>query len=207
MVGQVGAAVVGGVQHEGFAWSRRRLPRMMVCTEAVHRAQVPRACAGRCDQASVRVEHGAGKSSRSLIVDPFVFCGRTPFCSAIDIYRLLKISSITGSATATRRAPGARPCTVTPAWSRGQDSLPAVHGDGLGLAFDQQGRAIDRARALGPRAATPRRRALPAAEKTAGSDRPGAAEPPLRALVTGARRRRPLPTPVRSPEAYPRQGS
>ena len=39
------------------------------------------------------------KSSRSLMLTEYaVFCSDTPICSAIDMNRLLKTSSITGSA-------------------------------------------------------------------------------------------------------------
>jgi hypothetical protein len=53
------------------------------------------ALAIRLPSASNRAQE---KSSRSLMFTEYaVFCRRRPICSAIDMYRLLKISSITGS--------------------------------------------------------------------------------------------------------------
>ena len=61
-------------------------------------------CTGMCGalatSAPVRSKTAQEKSSRSLMfTEEAVFCSVTPICSAIDMKRLLKTSSITGSAS------------------------------------------------------------------------------------------------------------
>jgi len=61
------------------------------------------------------------KSSRSLMLTEYaVFCSRSPICSAMDMNRLLKISSMTGSALVpiARRA-GSAATRRNTRWPRG----------------------------------------------------------------------------------------
>ena len=96
------------------------------------------------------------KSSRSLMLtECAVDCRRTPICSATDMNRLLKISSITGSApvpTSARsgRGGGARQHQVT---AVGHDGLPAGLDHGGSELLGDDGRAVHRVtgRQAGPR--------------------------------------------------------
>src|SRR6266850_2242474 len=59
-------------------------------------------CTGMCGALAIRLpvpsKMAQEKSRRSLMFTEYaVFCSRRPICSAIDMNRLLKISSLTGS--------------------------------------------------------------------------------------------------------------
>src|SRR5918998_966094 len=72
-------------------------------TVSTERSMEPRwtgMCGALATSAPVRSKTAHEKSSRSLMfTDEAVFWSVTPICSAIDMKRLLKISSITGSAS------------------------------------------------------------------------------------------------------------
>ena len=86
------------------------------------------------------------KSSRSLMLtECAVDCRRTPICSATDMNRLLKISSMTGSAV------GADVRPVGPRGDAGQQQVAAAGHHGLPARLDHgggqflgdDGRAVD----------------------------------------------------------------
>ena len=97
-VGQVGAAVVRRVEHVNVTRRHLRILLNDGFDRAVHRAQMHRHVRRVGDQLTALVENRAGEIEPLLDVDRI---GRgsqasTPICSAIDMKRLLKTSSMTG---------------------------------------------------------------------------------------------------------------
>ena len=110
---QVGAAVVGIVEHEHVAGAHGARAALGDGAHALaHGAQVHGHVRRVGHQVAVRVEHGTGEIQAFLdVAEKAVLRRVTPICSATDMNRLLNTSSITGSAwvpTATRRG---RACT------------------------------------------------------------------------------------------------
>ena len=116
-VGQVRAAVVRVVQHVHVA----RLHRPGVLADhgldrLAHRAQVHGHVRRVGDQVALGVEQRAGEVEPLLDVHRVRGCARrTPICSAIDMKRLLKTSSITGSAVRAERVARLRAARRAPA--------------------------------------------------------------------------------------------
>ena len=97
---------------------RTRRPGRIACAPAAQHllddSPIEPRCTGMCGALAIRLPSGSNsaqeKSSRSLMLtDCAVFSRRTPICSAIDMKRLLKTSSSTGSASVpTPASAGAR---------------------------------------------------------------------------------------------------
>src|SRR6201986_956929 len=124
-------------------------PRLRLITILMDSPIEPR-CTGMCGALAISPPSASKtaqeKSSRSLMLtECAVACRRTPICSATDMNRLLKISSITGSAAvstsarsgraATRgRSRSPRPVTTAP---------PARFAQGGAQFLGDDGRAVD----------------------------------------------------------------
>src|SRR6516165_9367394 len=84
------------------------------------------------------------KSSRSLMLTEWaVACRRTPICSATDMNKLLKISSITGSARVVASDRARRGALQEQVTAVGHDRLPAGLDHGGGEVLGDDGRAVD----------------------------------------------------------------
>src|SRR5476649_2915716 len=106
-------------------------------------------CTGMCGALAIRLPAASKmaqlKSSRSLMLTEYaVFCKRRPICSAIDMNRLLKISSITGSAVVPMAPLRQRLDAPHHQMVVGRDlGLPARFDDGGGIGLGDDGRSLD----------------------------------------------------------------
>ena len=129
-VGQVRAAVIRVIDHVGVPLllhgasivTHHGLDRL------AHGPEMHWNMRGIGHQIAHRVEQCTGEIKLLLDVDLIraVFCRRTPICSAIDMKRLLKTSSITGSAVVPRARRCGRSTTRVNTTTKGGDrGLPA----------------------------------------------------------------------------------